>query len=42
MYLLLGWSALLLLKYLYQKAGLGCLLCVIAGGVSYTIGIIFF
>lgn len=41
-YLLMGWMALLVIKPLYQSLPLGGLAYIVAGGLCYSIGVIFF
>ena len=41
-YFAIGWAALLALKPLYNQFGLEMILWLLAGGVAYTLGIIFF
>jgi hemolysin III len=42
LYLLLGWVGVILIKPVYESLGLVALSLVIGGGVSYTLGMIFF
>lgn len=41
-YLLMGWMSLLVIKPIYQLLPLGGLICLIAGGLCYTVGVVFF
>lgn len=41
-YLLMGWMSLIVVKPIYQLLPLGGLECVVAGGLCYTIGVIFY
>lgn len=41
-YLLMGWMALLIVKPLYQLLPPGGLTYIVAGGLSYTVGVIFY
>jgi hemolysin III len=41
-YLAMGWMALIVIKPICQLLPLGGLLCVIAGGLCYTVGVIFY
>ncbi|RUR13592.1 hemolysin III family protein [Legionella sp. km772] len=41
-YLVMGWMALLIVKPLYQLLPLGGLAYIVAGGLCYSIGVIFF
>ncbi|MCL9684683.1 PAQR family membrane homeostasis protein TrhA [Legionella maioricensis] len=41
-YLLMGWMCLVVVKPIYELLPLGGLECVVAGGLCYTIGVIFY
>lgn len=41
-YLLMGWMSLVVVKPIYELLPLGGLECVVAGGLCYTIGVIFY
>ena len=42
LFLLMGWSAVLLIKPIIDKQGWGSLGLILGGGLAYTVGIIFF
>jgi hemolysin III len=42
LYLVMGWMILLFIRPLYQILPFNCLLWVIAGGLAYTLGVIFY
>ena len=41
-YLLMGWMSLIVVKPIYQSLPAAGLECIVAGGVCYTVGVIFF
>ncbi len=41
-YLLMGWMALVVVKPIFLLLPLGGLKCVVAGGLCYTVGVIFY
>lgn len=41
-YLLMGWMSLIVIKPIYQLLPLGGLECIVAGGLCYTVGVIFY
>lgn len=41
-YLMMGWMAIVAIKPIYENLPLGGLECVVAGGLCYTIGVIFY
>lgn len=41
-YLLMGWMSLIVVKPIYQSLPVGGLECIVAGGLCYTVGVIFF
>lgn len=41
-YLLMGWMSLIVIKPIYELLPFGGLVCVVAGGLCYTIGVIFY
>jgi len=41
-YLLMGWMAIVAIKPIYQNLPAGGLECVVAGGLCYTVGVIFY
>lgn len=41
-YLLMGWMAVVAIKPIYQNLSLGGLECMVAGGLCYTVGVIFY
>lgn len=41
-YLLMGWMAVVAIKPIYQHLPVGGMACVVAGGLCYTVGVIFF
>lgn len=42
LYLLMGWIGVVAIKPMYEALGLAPLILILAGGVSYTLGMIFF
>lgn len=42
LYIVMGWSALMIMKPLYETLSFVELLLLVAGGISYTVGIIFY
>ena len=41
-YLLMGWMSLVVIKPIYQLLPMGGLVCIVVGGLCYTVGVIFF
>lgn len=41
-YLLMGWMSLIVIKPIYQLLPAGGLECIVAGGLCYTVGVIFY
>lgn len=41
-YLLMGWMSLIVIKPIYQLLPAGGLACIVAGGLCYTVGVIFY
>ncbi|KTD42489.1 PAQR family membrane homeostasis protein TrhA [Legionella quateirensis] len=42
LYLLMGWMSLVVIKPIYQLLPSGGLACIVAGGLCYTVGVIFY
>lgn len=42
LYLLMGWMSLIVMKPIYEHLPTGGLECVVAGGLCYTVGVIFY
>lgn len=41
-YLMMGWMAVIVIKPIYQLLPAGGLACIVAGGLCYTVGVIFY
>ncbi|CAM2759439.1 PAQR family membrane homeostasis protein TrhA [Legionella worsleiensis] len=41
-YLMMGWMSLIVIKPIYQLLPAGGLACIVAGGLCYTVGVIFY